>query len=65
MALPFFGIGMKTDFYSPVATAKFSKFAGILTAANVKCLYMPHHITIIVLNLLNSLNTSLVSKSWI
>ena len=30
---PFFGIGMKTDFYSPVATAEFSKFAGILSAA--------------------------------
>ena len=29
LALPFFGIGMKT----PVATAEFSKFAGILSAA--------------------------------
>ena len=29
LALPFFGIGMKTD--SPVATAEFSKFAGMLT----------------------------------
>ena len=28
LALPFFGIGMK-----PVATAEFSKFAGILSAA--------------------------------
>ena len=28
-----FGIGMKTDFSSPVATAEFSKFAGILSAA--------------------------------
>ena len=28
LALPFFGIGMKT-FSSPVATAEFSKFAGI------------------------------------
>ena len=27
------GIGVKTDFSSPVATAKFSKFAGILSAA--------------------------------
>ena len=26
MALPFFGIGMKTDFSSPLATAEFSKF---------------------------------------
>ena len=26
-----FGIGMKTDLSSPVATAKFSKFAGILS----------------------------------
>ena len=33
LALPFFGIGMKTDFFSPVATAGFSKFAGILSAA--------------------------------
>ena len=32
-ALPFFGIGMKTDFSSPMATAEFSKFAGILSAA--------------------------------
>ena len=33
MALPFFGIEMETDFPSPVATAEFSKFAGILSAA--------------------------------
>ena len=33
LALPFFGIGMKTAFSSPVATAEFSKFAGILRAA--------------------------------
>ena len=33
MALPFFGIGMKTKFSSPVATAEFSKVAGILNAA--------------------------------
>ena len=33
LALPFFGIGMKTDLYSPMATAEFSKFAGILCAA--------------------------------
>ena len=32
MALPFFGIGMKLTFSSPVATAEFSKFAGILSA---------------------------------
>ena len=32
LALPFFGIGMKTDFSSLVATAEFSKFAGILSA---------------------------------
>ena len=36
LALPFFGIGMKTDlfqfFFSPVATAEFSKFSGILNA---------------------------------
>ena len=33
LALPFFGIGMKTDFSSPVATAEFSKFAG-----NIECM---------------------------
>ena len=32
LALPFFGIGMKS-FSSPVTTAEFSKFAGILSAA--------------------------------
>ena len=33
LALAFFGIRMKTDFSSPVATAEFSKLAGILNAA--------------------------------
>ena len=35
LALPCFAIGMKTKltFSSPVATAEFSKFAGILSAA--------------------------------
>ena len=33
LALPFFGIGMKLTFSSPVATAEFSKFAGVLSAA--------------------------------
>ena len=33
LALPFFGIGMKTDLFSPVATAEFSKFALILSVA--------------------------------
>ena len=34
LALPFFEIGMKTEtFSSPVATAEFSKFAAILSAA--------------------------------
>ena len=32
LALLFFAIGMKTEFSSPVATAEFSKFAGVLTA---------------------------------
>ena len=32
LALPFFGIGMKTDLFYPVATAEFSKFAGISSA---------------------------------
>jgi len=31
LALPFFGIGMKWTFSSPVATAEFSKFADILS----------------------------------
>ena len=33
MALPFFGIEMKTDLLQSVATAEFSKFAGMLSAA--------------------------------
>ena len=33
LGLPFFGIGMKTDLFQSCATAKFSKFAGILSAA--------------------------------
>ena len=33
LALPFFGIGRKLTFSSPVATAEYSKFAGILSAA--------------------------------
>ena len=33
LAFPFFVISMKTDLSSPVATAKFSKFADILSAA--------------------------------
>ena len=33
LALPFFRIGLKTTFSSPVATAEFSKLAGTLSAA--------------------------------
>jgi len=33
LALPFFGIGMKTDLYQSCGHAEFSKFAGILSAA--------------------------------
>ena len=33
LTLPLFGIGMQTVFSSPVATAEFSKFARILSAA--------------------------------
>ena len=33
LALPFFKIGMKTDFSRPVATAELSKFVGIFNAA--------------------------------
>ena len=32
LALPFFGTGLKNNLF-PVATAEFSKFAGILSAA--------------------------------
>ena len=32
LPLPFFGIGMKLTFSSPVATAEFSKFPGMLSA---------------------------------
>ena len=34
LSLPFFGIGIKADFSSPVATAEFSKIAGILSATH-------------------------------
>ena len=40
LSLPFFGIGMKTEFSSPVATAEFSKFVDILNAALAR-----HHLT--------------------
>ena len=33
LALPFFGIGMKAALSNPLATAEFSKFAGILSIA--------------------------------
>ena len=33
LAFLFFDIGMKADFSHPVATAEFSKFAGLLRAA--------------------------------
>ena len=33
LALPFFGIGVKTDLFQSCATAEFSKFAGLLNAA--------------------------------
>ena len=39
LALPFFGIGMKTDYSSLVAIAEFSKFAGILSEA-----FSQHHL---------------------
>ena len=32
LALPFFEIGMKLTFSSPVATVEFSKFTGMLSA---------------------------------
>ena len=38
LALLFFGIGVKTDVFYPVATAEFSKFAGIVSAA-----FSQHH----------------------
>jgi len=33
LALPFLGIRMKTDLFQSLATAEFSKFAGVLSAA--------------------------------
>ena len=33
LAVPFFGAGMNTDLSSPVVTAEFSKFAGMLNLA--------------------------------
>jgi len=33
LALPFFGIEMKSDLFSPVSTAEFIEFAGMLSAA--------------------------------
>ena len=33
LALPFFGIGMKTDLFQSLATAEFCKFVGILSTA--------------------------------
>ena len=33
LALSFFGVGMKTDLFQSMATAEFSKFPGILSAA--------------------------------
>ena len=41
LALPFFGIGMKTDLSSAVATAEFSKCAGILSAALSQYHHLP------------------------
>ena len=43
LALPFFGIGMKLTFSSPVATAEFSKFAGTLSAALSQHIYIYIH----------------------
>ena len=40
LVLPFFGIGMKAYFSSPVATAKFSKFTDILSE-----LLSQHHVS--------------------
>ena len=39
LALPFFGIGMKTDLFQSLTTADFSKFSGILSAEHSQ-----HHI---------------------
>ena len=39
LALPFFGIGMKTDLFSPVPTAESTKFAGVLSEA-----FSQHHL---------------------
>ena len=53
LALPFFGIGMKTDFPCPVATAEFSKYAGILSAA-----LSQHHLLELEIAQLNSITST-------
>ena len=45
LALPLFGIGVKT-LSSPVATAEFSKFAGILRAALKKLKFSKLFLTV-------------------
>ena len=53
LALPFLGIGMKTDFSSPVANAEFSKITGTLSAALSKHHLLGFEIAQLELNHLN------------
>ena len=53
MALPFFGIRMKTDLFHTVATAEFSKFADILSTA-----LSQHHLLLTFVYLLLSFTIS-------
>ena len=61
LALLSFGIGRKTDLYSPVAIAEYSKLAGILSAA-----LSQHHVLgfEIAQNSWNSWN-SIISTSFV
>ena len=63
MTLPFFGTEIKLTFSSPVATAEFSEFAGILSAA-----LSQHRLLRLDLTDLNSVGTVLMKggrmKAW-
>ena len=58
LALPFFEIEMKTDLFSPVAPAEFSKFAGILSAA-----LSQHHLSRFEINNWNSITSTSIVHS--
>ena len=58
LALPFFGIGMKTDLFQVVATAEFSKFAGILSVA-----LSQHHLLGFEIAQLDSITSTSLARS--